>query len=437
PAGALGSDANNGKIILKETTAVPETDAKTPLGGKGKTIEAYDSTDSAIKNLSGRADIEIVYDEDDLPEGFSESQLSLGYFDDSTKEWIEIPAVVDTDNNTIKAKISHFSIFAPLLPSDSSAPTVPGTPSATVNDNSITISWTASTDDVAVAGYEVYRNTSPNGTFSNISGDSTSQGYFDATKLVARNCSGTCTWTDNSSFSNNTTYYYKVAAFDTSGNHSTSSAASEGVLYHQGGGISIITTGGGGATGYASKEEEKEETEKEEEVEEKVEEEKIDEGVEDEEVEDEEIEKGDEEVGEETEKADKEISEIKSPEVSPIFERDLEYGEISEEVRRLQKLLSSDKEIYPEERITGYFGPLTLKAVQRFQCKYGIVCGGNYKTTGFGRVGPKTRKKLQEVFGKVSSKEIQVQRLKAKIVQLQRKVLELLKRLYELLLKQT
>ncbi len=438
PAGALGSDANNGKIILKETTAVPETDAKTPLGGKGKTIEAYDSTDSAIKNLSGRADVEIVYDEDDLPEGFSESQLSLGYFDDSTKEWIEIPAIIDTDNNTIKAKISHFSIFAPLLPSDSSVPTVPGTPSATINDNSITVSWTASTDDVAVAGYEVYRSTSPNGTFSNISGDSTSQGYFDATKLVARNCSGTCTWTDNSGFSNNTTYYYKVAAFDTSGNHSTSSAASEGVLYHQGGGISIITTGGGGATGYASKEEEKEEKEEteEEEVEEKVEEEEIDEGVEDEEVEDEEIEKGDEEVGEGTEEADKEISEIKTLEVSPIFERDLEYGESSEEVRQLQQLLTSDKEIYPEGRITGYFGSLTLKAVQRFQCKYGIVCEGSPQTTGFGRVGPKTRAKLQEVFGSIKTKKIQIQKLKTKIVQLQRKVLELLKRLYELLLKQ-
>ena len=137
-----------------------------------------------------------------------------------------------------------------------------------------------------------------------------------------------------------------------------------------------------------------------------------------------------------TEEADKEISEIKTLEVSPIFERDLEYGESSEEVRRLQQLLTSDKEIYPEGRITGYFGSLTLKAVQRFQCKYGIVCEGSPQTTGFGRVGPKTRAKLQEVFGSIKTKKIQIQKLKTKIVQLQRKVLELLKRLYELLLKQ-
>ena len=425
PAGALGSDANNGKIILKETTAVPETDAKTPLGGKGKTIEAYDSTNSAIKNLSGRADVEIIYNEDDLPEGFSESQLSLGYFDDSTKEWIEIPAVVDTDNNTIKAKISHFSIFAPLLPSDSSTPTIPGTPSATVNNNnSITISWTASTDDVAVAGYEVYRATSPDGTFSNISGDSTSQGYFDATKLVARNCSGTCTWTDTSNLSNNTTYYYKVAAFDSSGNHSAASGASGGVLY-QTGGISIITTGGGGATGYASKEEKEEVGEGKEEVGEgkEVEEEEVEEEMEIKE-------------GEARKEVIEEETKIEVPEISPIFERDLEYGESSEEVRRLQKLLASDKEIYPEGRVTGYFGPLTLKAVQRFQCKYGIVCEGSSQTTGFGRVGPKTREKLQEVFGKVSSKEIQIQTLKSEIIKLQHKLLELLRRLYNLLLEQ-
>ena len=98
--------------------------------------------------------------------------------------------------------------------------------------------------------------------------------------------------------------------------------------------------------------------------------------------------------------------------------------------------MASDKEIYPEGRVTGYFGPLTLKAVQRFQCKYGIVCGGDYKSTGFGRVGPKTRKKLQEVFGKISSKEIQIQTLKAKIIELQHKLLELLRRLYNLLLEQ-
>ena len=412
PAGALGSDTGHGKVILKETTAVPKTEAKTPLGGEGKLIEAYDSLNKPIKNLSARAEIEIVYDEDKLPEGFSEDQLSLGYFDEATKEWIEIPSVIDTQNNIIKAKISHFSIFAPLLPSDISPPTKPGKPTATFNktQRSITISWTPSTDDIAVAGYEVYRATSPSGPFVNVSGDATSQGYFDPTKLVARNCSQICQWTDTNNISYNTTYYYKVAAFDTSGHHSSASEVSEGVSCQVAGGSIIVMMQRNASAGFQSKKEEKPKEEEKEEKE--IKEEKR--------------------IEKETEKP--KAIEFKE-EISPIFERDLEYGEKSEDVKRLQKLLALDKEIYPEGIVTGYFGPLTLKAVQRFQCKYGIVCQGDPQSTGFGRVGPKTRAKLREVFGKISEKEIRIQTLKTKILELQRKVLELLEKLYQLLLQ--
>ena len=69
----------------------------------------------------------------------------------------------------------------------------------------------------------------------------------------------------------------------------------------------------------------------------------------------------------------------------------------SEDVRQLQKLFASNSEIYPEGKITGYFGTLTEKAVQIFQLKYGVL---NSRTDiGFGVVGPKTRAKLQEVLG--------------------------------------
>jgi len=42
---------------------------------------------------------------------------------------------------------------------------------------------------------------------------------------------------------------------------------------------------------------------------------------------------------------------------------------------------------------------LTTKAVQRFQCQYQIVCSGAPKTTGYGSVGPRTRAKLNEIYG--------------------------------------
>jgi hypothetical protein len=61
------------------------------------------------------------------------------------------------------------------------------------------------------------------------------------------------------------------------------------------------------------------------------------------------------------------------------------------DVSRLQKFLAQDYSIYPEGKVTGYFGPATLKAVQRWQAANGLASSGNPDTTGYGYVGPKTR----------------------------------------------
>lgn len=58
-----------------------------------------------------------------------------------------------------------------------------------------------------------------------------------------------------------------------------------------------------------------------------------------------------------------------------------------------------DAELYPEGIISGFFGSLTQKAVQRFQVKHGIVSSGTPGTTGYGHVGPKTRATLASVYG--------------------------------------
>ena len=78
---------------------------------------------------------------------------------------------------------------------------------------------------------------------------------------------------------------------------------------------------------------------------------------------------------------------------------DLNPGARGQSVTDLQTALKTDSAIYPEGLVTGYYGSLTTKAVQRFQEKYGIVSSGTPTTTGYGRVGPKTRAKLNEVFG--------------------------------------
>jgi hypothetical protein len=82
---------------------------------------------------------------------------------------------------------------------------------------------------------------------------------------------------------------------------------------------------------------------------------------------------------------------------SAIFTAPLYKGMTSSDVRRLQTLLATRPEIYPEGKITGYFGLLTKQAVQRFQFQYKLV--NSKSDPAFGYVGIKTRAKLQEVFG--------------------------------------
>ena len=113
--------------------------------------------------------------------------------------------------------------------------------------------------------------------------------------------------------------------------------------------------------------------------------------------------------------------------VSPVFNTTLRYGMTSDDVKRLQELLASDPEIYPEGIVSGWFGQLTRKAVRKFQCNYEIVCSGDEKTTGYGLVGPKTRAKINEVFSSqyVSSQtetQTQIEQIQAKIQELLEKI---------------
>lgn len=78
------------------------------------------------------------------------------------------------------------------------------------------------------------------------------------------------------------------------------------------------------------------------------------------------------------------------------------YRELSDdvtngEVSKLQQFLAEDPAIYPEGRITGYFGLLTERALQRWQAARGLVSTGAPGVTGFGVFGPRTRGALNTV----------------------------------------
>ncbi|MFH0950986.1 MAG: peptidoglycan-binding domain-containing protein [bacterium] len=78
------------------------------------------------------------------------------------------------------------------------------------------------------------------------------------------------------------------------------------------------------------------------------------------------------------------------------FDTNLDSGMTNADVTRLQKLLASQSDVYPEGKITGFFGEATKLAVQRFQLKYKIT---TIDHPAYGYVGPGTRAKLLEVFG--------------------------------------
>lgn len=81
----------------------------------------------------------------------------------------------------------------------------------------------------------------------------------------------------------------------------------------------------------------------------------------------------------------------------------LSRGSRGAQVTALQEALKTDASLYPEGLVTGFYGALTEKAVQRFQAKQGIVSSGTPASTGYGRVGPKTRASLNSVFGGVTT----------------------------------
>lgn len=83
--------------------------------------------------------------------------------------------------------------------------------------------------------------------------------------------------------------------------------------------------------------------------------------------------------------------------VKPVhtFNSDLQFGDTKPDVVALQDCLKYEGLFPSNADSTGYFGAITKKAVQNFQVKYGI---SNSSSAGFGRVGPKTRAELNEIF---------------------------------------
>ncbi|MFH1956809.1 MAG: carboxypeptidase regulatory-like domain-containing protein, partial [Patescibacteria group bacterium] len=343
PPNALGTGTSNVSFSLSVPTNVPPSTLNAaPLSNSVRSIVASDSNGTSISSLNNSIEITISYSESDIPSGSSEDNLQLAYWNTTTNTWDAVAATVDTTNNTITAMVSHLTDFAPIVPTSENAPSTPTGLSAARSGNAgMSLIWTAVS---GADNYLLYRDTSDSGSFPYIS-TASSNSYTD------------------SGLAGGTAYYYKITASNEDGESSASSAVSattcasvsNGTVtgsactlacnsgYHDSSGSCVLTGGGGiigGGGGGAS----------------------VPTPVYT-------VIPGTATSTVQTSDVNAETSDVGEPKAtpSPVFNSTLRYGMTSDDVKRLQELLASDSEIYPEGIISGWFGQLTRKAVMAFQ----------------------------------------------------------------------
>ncbi|MDD4902650.1 MAG: hypothetical protein PHE24_05965 [Patescibacteria group bacterium] len=205
PANALGT--GSGTISLSFGTTSPRAASNaTALPNSVQRITAVDSTGQSITSLNNNASLSITYKESDLPTGFDEGNLQLGYFDETSGQWEPVASTVDTTNKKITASISHFTDYAPIMPNVPTAPA--GLTATAISTSQIDLSWTASTP-ISADYYIIYAST-------------TAITTFPASALIATT---TSTSYSHSSLSATQTWYYKVAGYNANGEGWNSSRA--------------------------------------------------------------------------------------------------------------------------------------------------------------------------------------------------------------------
>jgi len=206
PPNALGTGSSNVSLsVTKPSITPPATLNAAPIATSTKRILVSDSSGSNITSLNNSIEITLTYNESDIPSGATEDDLQLAYWNTTTNTWDAVAATVDTANNTITAKVTHLTDFAPIVPTSANAPDTPTGLTATRNgDTQIDLSWSAVS---GATSYLIYRDTSDSGNFPYLA--TVSSTSYSNTGLSAE-----------------TTYYYKVSASNAEGESAVSSATS-------------------------------------------------------------------------------------------------------------------------------------------------------------------------------------------------------------------
>lgn len=63
-------------------------------------------------------------------------------------------------------------------------------------------------------------------------------------------------------------------------------------------------------------------------------------------------------------------------EMQAVIDENITEGTTSDDVKKIQEILATDSAIYPEAKVTGYYGPLTKEAIKRFQKRHELEITG-------------------------------------------------------------
>jgi hypothetical protein len=187
---ALGSQGNClQKIIVDEVLDPPAVPEKWYLIETAYDFRPADATfDPPIELI-------MYYDHLLLPEAVSEWDLSIGYYNRGSAEWVLLSSIVDTAAHTVTTSTSHFTVFA-IIGTTVTPPLVISDISVYATDDVATVSWT--TDNPSTSQVEYWVITSP---MSSVD-----------TAMVTKH---TVAVTD---LTPETTYYFKVISSDDLGN---------------------------------------------------------------------------------------------------------------------------------------------------------------------------------------------------------------------------
>jgi len=98
------------------------------------------------------------YDVSELPEGVAETVLAVYKWNLAEEQWVQLESTVDTENHTVSAKISSFSIYAAMLrtlPASFSITELAITPDEVQLGESVNVNVTITNDGDMTGSYEV------------------------------------------------------------------------------------------------------------------------------------------------------------------------------------------------------------------------------------------------------------------------------------------